>query len=382
MKQYAWRVIGMSFWLYALPSIAMQSIVCQKKSETTVFNNPIQKRLEPSAIKCGKNNVITIINLAQYEIVDYHTQEIIQKRSSMIGGHGSICFHPNKNIGFYWGAYGAVMLNLDTSDGNSFYPPTYAISGGCFSSKSSVLFMTDVKKIISYDYKAKAEFIIPLKRTMGLIFACPSQNNNFFICSDVKKKSIYKIEPNKKHIKEKKLFSLKDFIFDENTWAYSNVTQLLCLVHAGSRVLHVFNIQDRTSRMYQHGPYFLIANIMFHSNKKTLILLSENRKRIKYIDMSTFDKIHPLLTTKHTILGGRHIPEMLSKQKMTVSLDGQNLFITVGSTIFNICVPFIIAQQPYFEKYKQVCHLPLPLDIHKVLLWYLFAVRSKAYGDS
>ena len=203
-------------------------------------------------------------------------------------------------------------------------------------------------------------------------------DNNFFVCSDVKK-NIYQIKVGKNH-KEKKLFSLrkKDFVFDKNYWAYNDVASLLCLINKSDRRLHIFDIKKGKSTQYMHHDDFPIVNMMFHpTNKMILTLLSQDRKYIEYVDLSNFAKICPVFATKHKTLGGRGIPDLLMmNQKMAFSCDGERLFVSAGGTIFNIGVPFLIAHQHNLKKYQLIRCLPFSPDLQKLLLWYLLLVRK------
>jgi WD40 repeat protein len=372
----------------------MQPSGSQKKIQQTIFGKPIkQGSLQPTAIICGESDTITVINPTKCERWDYRKNKLIDEFPSMVRFDENICFNKNRNIVFCFNNNNGYMYNITTKTGKTFYTPEYSISTGCFSKKDPLLFLANKNKLISYNYDNDTqEEIITLKKRIDIIFACPSQNKPFFICSHCSKNGIYQIiKDDKKYkeiikddkkYKEKKLFKLpEDFFFDSKNWAYSDTASLLCLISSQNEMLYVFNIKDGKSKMYRYGDGFSIANMMFHPNKTILILLSRNKKYIEYVDVRSFDRIHHVLTTEHKTLS-REISKLPSQQIMTVSQDGDYLFIAIGSTVFNAQVPFFINNCHAIEKCTLVYSFPaLPKDIQKMIVRYLFRVCRKAYKE-
>lgn len=384
MECYLKSLMSLFFLLNVLSNRAMQPSGSQKKIQQTIFGESIkQGSLQPTAIICAEADSITIINPTQCELWNYHQNKLIGQSPSMVRFDENICFNANKKIVFCFNNNNGFLYNTITKTGKTFYTPEYSISTGCFSEKDPILFLANKKKLISYNYDNDTqEKIITLKNHINIIFACPSQNKPFFICSYFSKNSVYQIIEKGKKYREKELFKLpEDFFFDSKNWVHSDTASLLCLISNQNRMLYVFNIKDGKSKMYRYGDGFSIANMMFHPNKTILILLSRNKKYIEYVDVRSFNTIHHLLTTQHKTLS-RERSKLPSQQIMAVSHDGAYLFIAIGSTVFNVHVPFFINNCHFIDKCGLVySFVDLSKDLQKMILWYLFLVCRKGYRD-
>lgn len=362
----------------------MQESDCEKKNALTVLlGNSIERRVVPSAIGCMHKDEIIILDPFKYTVLNYRTNKVIEEKQSMLRATENICFHHHKNMVFYFDENGGFTFNFDTNSGKSFYNPVYSISDGSFSKKDPLLFLVDRKKLIFYNYDTESEKFIRLKRKINLLFACPSEDNPYFVYCHASKKnnSICTLIEDGKNYKEKKLCVLpKGFMFDQTNWAYSHTKSLLCLINQKNRMLHVFNIKNAQSKQYSCGDGFPIETMMFHPNKIILTLLSHNKDCIQYVDMSSFEKMRHVFTSNHESLSDDEWDKQ-SIKTTTFSHKGDHLFICIGCNIFNIQVPFFISNPCSLERWLLAQRLPVLHDIHRIIGLYLYRIYRKNRGN-
>jgi hypothetical protein len=186
-------------------------------------------------------------------------------------------------------------------------------------------------------------------------------------------------------IKIKKLF---DFPFDVDlsSWVYSAREKLFFFINKYDRRMYCFNIknikkQDVQYKMYVKNNGFPVSAMKLHSNGRVLILLSEERDIIEYVDIKKYNSIRHLRTMIHEPLGR----DKYIAQKMALSCEGDVLLLVAGRTCYAIEIPIEIREISFLEKsiMKMVCEQSgISKDIRKLIWYFLINLLKKEYVPS
>ena len=128
---------------------------------------------------------------------------------------------------------------------------------------------------------------------------------------------------------------------------------------------------------YSAGTGFPVAAMRLYSDKRVLVLLSENRDIIEYIDIINYKTIHHLITTTHESLGS----DVYSLRKTAISFDCRVLLL--GTNKEECCmieIPLQILYNVFFEKimaYSVFKQSGMPEDIRKLIWYFLLNVLRK-----
>ncbi len=375
MKYFIYCLIGISFLL----NISFCSAMQKSDLHCTIFGKSIQQDNSSAAIICRENDSLIMVNLFKYCALNYNTHEIIEEKEALLRYTEKICFHHDQNMVFYFHTDGAFLFHFDKYQGKNFYRNQYKITTGVFSKIDPLLCMGSENNLILFNYKKDTTEAIPLENSIDVIFSCPSKKADFFMYWNQLKNTIYKIVKRKNEYAEEEIVSLpKYFSFDQNNVIYNDTGSLLYLINNVNRRLHIFNIKNGKSRVYPDNECFPIAAMMIHPNKTILTLLSQNKNCIEYLDIKSFDTIHSVFFSKHESLNEKEF-NAAHDHKMAFSQDGNHLFIAIGNTIYDVYIPFSVNNQNYFEIFKLLYYLPLPLDLQKLLSVYVLFIRNKEY---
>jgi len=386
MKYYAYYLISLSALLKVFSGMAMQPA----SYNPTPIIQRISLPAKPIAITSNEPGIMGVLDHSNYTLWDYKTGKRILTKCAMIRNKNSVCFHPTQDKAFFPGDHKSnnegdknaffVKYDDDGTGGKAFYRNEYGISSGIFSKEDPILFMIDKKKLLVYDYEKTAIHFELLKEKMGVIFAYPTDNHPYFLCSDYAQEKMYKITQVGGNFIIKKLFKFP-FVVDFDNWIYNSQEKLFFFIDKNNRMLRVITIKDPKKikiNKYRYGHGFAVAAMAIHPNKKILVLLSQKSNVIQFIDVRNYQNIRHVLTSIYEPLG-THSPNKNKNEhtdkKIIFSQDGENMLMTCEKKCLVMGVPSFITYIAPLEKifmiqvFKQYNISP---EVRKLIWWFLF----------
>lgn len=348
----------------------------------------------PYAVICTMPEKVEIMDATHYTILDYNKGQGLSFNKQTDAEQKKIYFHPtdNKMFCIHDNAHASYVNYGTKGKRRSFF---HTFSSGLFCEEEPVLYMVRPQFLEQYNYDTEIHSGLSVhKKELGTLFACPSTNlrRPYFLCSDRLEKKMYKIELIKKDaefvmqkIKIEKLFDFP-FSVDLSSWVYSAQEGLFFFINKNDRMVYCFNMkgikkQKIPHKMYRNDKGFLVDAMRLHPNGRVLVLLSEKRDIIEYVDIKNYDSIQHLKTTIHKPLGY----DLYSAQKMTISHDWTKLLLADNKECCVIEIPIGIRgiwEIYFFEKtiMKMICEQSrISKDVRQVIWYFLINVLKKEY---
>jgi hypothetical protein len=241
-----------------------------------------------------------------------------------------------------------------------------------FCDKTPRFFAVQNKKLLIHNYNYVLSTYVATKFPLGDIFACPSEKESSFLCTDVEEKSMYALEQNGEYFTSKKLF---DFCCEVNlnSWAYSEKRGLFFTTSKEDQKLYFANIKTLEQHLWSPQEDFKIGALVLNPNDKIVTLLSQQKDRICHVDIKNMRHI---LTTHHDVSAADKQSEDSAK-RMACSRDGLYLFLLLADESIAIKMPFCVLEFPTYVKYPFVRYFNIPKELQHVIVKYLLALNQR-----
>ena len=385
-----WRFFTFIFLLiYVVDHYGME-----KKESCTNFVGELIFPERLSAIMCTAPEKLGIMYASYYTTWNYNTHETLTYSSSGINAEkDKVYFHPVAHKILFIAengiAYYEDYSNEAETETKSFFDSFYS---GLFNTYEPVLYLIGQKYFDHYDYKTRCHSRLNCETELGTLFTCPSAKSAqpYFLCSDRSDTIMYKMmieedAPLRQKIKIKKLFDFP-FAVDLSSWAYCAQEKLFFFINKHDQRMYSFNLHGIKkhkvpNKMYRRNEgfpdnSFPVGAIKLHPNQRVLIVMSEERDRIEYVDVKNYDTIRHLQTTTHEPWGY----DKRAAQKMAVSCDGVMLLLAAERECHAIEIPLEIREISFLEKtiMKMICEQSgIPKDVRKLIWYFLIKVLKK-----